>query len=338
MEKKIYILAIESSCDDTSASVLCNNKVLSNIIASQKVHEKYGGVVPELASRAHQQNIVPVVHAALNEARVKKESLDVVAFTGGPGLTGSLLVGISFAKAFALALNKPCIEVDHLDAHIFAHFIEGQHDNLPQYPFLCLTVSGGHTQIAKVNSPFNIEIIGKTIDDAAGEAFDKAAKIMGLTYPGGPVIDKLAKKGDKKKIPFPQPKIPGLNFSFSGLKTSFLYNIRDNLALNCNYIEENKANLAASIQHAIVEALIKKLIKASNKTGIKHIAVSGGVSANSELREQITKTGKEYGWSVYIPEIKYTTDNAAMIGVVAWLKYQKGLFAGLDAVPYANAL
>lgn len=335
--EKIYILAIESSCDDTSAAVLCDRKVLSNVIANQKVHEEYGGVVPELASRAHQQHIVPVIKSAMKHAGITNGMLDAIAFTRGPGLIGSLLVGVSFAKALALALRIPLVEVDHLEAHVLAHFIEGQHPAPPPFPFLCLTVSGGHTQIIRVESPFSLEIIGQTIDDAAGEAFDKAAKIMGLPYPGGPLIDKLAADGDPSLIPLAKPKIPGLDYSFSGLKTSFLYHIRDNLVTNPGYIEQNRNNLAAAMQKAIIETLMAKLIKAVKATGIRHVAIAGGVSANSSLRKTLTETGGSRGWHIYIPEFRYTTDNAAMIGVAALFKYQQGIFTGQDAVPYASS-
>ncbi len=334
---KEYILAIESSCDDTSAAVLRGREVLSNIIAGQKVHELYGGVVPELASRAHQQHIVPVVHTALSEAGITVDMVDAIAFTRGPGLMGSLLVGVSFAKGLSLALNIPMISVDHLEAHVLAHFIEGQHPEIPPFPFLCLTVSGGHTQIILVESPFSLQIIGTTIDDAAGEAFDKGAKIMGLPYPGGPVIDKLAKEGDPTRIKLSTANLPGLNYSFSGLKTSFLYHIRDHLAQNPNYITENLPHLAAALQHSIISSLMIKLEAAAKETGIHHVAIAGGVSANSALRETLVKSGAKRGWKVYIPEFKYTTDNAAMIGVAAWFKLQEQQFVGQDVTPYANA-
>ena len=336
---KKYILGIESSCDDTSAAVLENNKVLANIIAGQDVHKRYGGVVPELASRAHQQNIIPVVDAALKTAGIDKNQLSAVAFTRGPGLLGSLLVGTSFAKAFTLGLNVPLIEVDHLQAHILSHFIQNLDDNkeVPSMPFLCLTVSGGHTQITLVKDPQDMEIIGKTIDDAAGEAFDKAAKIMGLTYPGGPVIDKLAKEGDPDKFAFPKPRIKELDFSFSGLKTSFLYFVRDRLKENPNFIEQNKNDLAASIQKTIVEILMEKLAKASEKTGVKDVAIAGGVSANSLVRSRLTEEGRKRGWKVFIPDFQFTTDNAAMIAIVGYYKYLANDFAGQDAVPYARS-
>ncbi len=335
--EEAIILAIESSCDDTSAAVLCGRKVLSNIIAGQKVHEEYGGVVPELASRAHQQNIVPVVMTALKHADITPQDLDAIAFTLGPGLIGSLLVGVTFSKALALALEIPLVQVDHLEAHVLAHFIEGQHPASPPFPFLCLTVSGGHTQILRVDSPFDLHIIGNTIDDAAGEAFDKAAKIMGLPYPGGPLIDKLAIQGDPTRIKLALPRIPALDFSFSGLKTSFLYHIRDHLTENPDYIAENRNHLAAAMQHAIVKALIDKLILAAKQTGIRHIALAGGVSANSHLRKTVVDTGIEKGWTTYIPEFRYTTDNAAMIGIAGWFKYREGIFTDQLATPYASA-
>ncbi|HJN06097.1 MAG TPA: tRNA (adenosine(37)-N6)-threonylcarbamoyltransferase complex transferase subunit TsaD, partial [Bacteroidales bacterium] len=318
----IYILGIESSCDDTSASVLKDNRVLSNIIANQSIHSSYGGVVPELASRAHQQNIIPVVDAALKEANIKKNQLNAVAFTRGPGLLGSLLVGTSFTKSFALALGIPMVEVDHLRAHILAHFLDDENGSQsPSFPFLCLTVSGGHTQIVKVISPYDMVIIGNTIDDAAGEAFDKAAKIMGLPYPGGPEIDKLAKIGNANAFHFPKPRIQGLDFSFSGLKTSFLYFLRDRLKEDEDFIEKNKTDLAASIQATIIDILIDKLKKAVNATGINEIAIAGGVSANSGLRSQLKQTANTVGWKVYIPDLKFTTDNAAMIAIAGYFKY-----------------
>ena len=336
---KTYILSIESSCDDTSAAILEDNKILANIIANQDVHKRYGGVVPELASRAHQQNIIPVVDTALKTAGIDKKQLSAVAFTRGPGLLGSLLVGTSFAKAFALGLNIPLIEVDHLQAHILAHFIQERDESkaMPSLPFLCLTVSGGHTQITLVRDYLDMEIIGKTIDDAAGEAFDKAAKIMGLPYPGGPVIDKLAKDGNPDRFKFPKPKIKGLGFSFSGLKTSFLYFLRDNLKTNPDFIEQNKADLAASIQKTIVEILIEKMVKAVEQSGVKDVGIAGGVSANSEVRKRLTEEGKKRGWNVFIPDFQFTTDNAAMIGIVGYFKYLKGEFAGQSVVPYARS-
>ena len=335
---KTYILGIESSCDDTSAAVLEDNKILANIIANQDVHRKYGGVVPELASRAHQQNIIPVVDTALITSGIDKSRLSAIAFTRGPGLLGSLLVGTSFAKSFALGLNIPLVEVDHLQAHIFAHFIQNKNENrkVPSLPFLCLTISGGHTQIVLVRDFLDMEIIGKTIDDAAGEAFDKAAKILGLPYPGGPVIDKLAKDGDPNKFIFPKPRIQNLDFSFSGLKTSFLYFVRDRLKENSDFIEQNKADLSASIQKTIVDILMDKIIAASKKTGIKEIAIAGGVSANSLMRKRLIETGAELGWNVFIPDFEYTTDNAAMIAIVGYFKYLKNDFAGQGVVPYAR--
>ena len=333
-----YILGIESSCDDTSAAVMHDTTMLSNITANQSVHEKYGGVVPELASRAHQQNIIPVIHQALETAGIKKEQLDAVAFTRGPGLLGSLLVGTSFSKAFALGLGIPLIEVNHMQAHILAHFIRmpGEENRLPQFPFLCLTVSGGHTQIVLVRDYFDMEIVGETIDDAAGEAFDKAAKIMGLPYPGGPVIDKLAQQGNPDRFTFPEPKVPGLQYSFSGLKTSFLYFLRDNLKKDPDFIEKNKADLSASIQKTIISTLMKNLQKAAKKYNTHEVAIAGGVSANSELRRVIEAAREKFGWNTYIPQFQFTTDNAAMIAVTGYFKYLTKEFIGLDAAPYAR--
>jgi N6-L-threonylcarbamoyladenine synthase len=328
-----YILAIESSCDETAAAILHNGNILANIIAGQTVHEKYGGVVPELASRAHQQNIVPVVDVALKEAGINKEQLTAIAFTRGPGLLGSLLVGVTFAKSLALALNIPLIEVNHMDAHVLAHFID---DPKPDFPFLCLTVSGGHTQILKVNSPLHMEILGQTQDDAAGEAFDKAAKILGLPYPGGPLIDKYAKEGNPLRFKFPEGKVGELDFSFSGFKTSVLYFVRDNVATNPHFIEENLADICASVQYTIVSVLIKKLSIAAQKTGITHVAISGGVSANSGLRSALQQEGEKNGWSTYIPKFEYCTDNAAMIAIAGYFKYQKGEFVGQDVVPFTR--
>ncbi len=334
----IYILGIESSCDDTSAAVLKDRRILSNVIANQDIHKSYGGVVPELASRAHQQNIIPVVEVALRKAKIQKNQLDAIAFTRGPGLLGSLLVGTSFAKAFAMGLNIPIIEVNHLKAHILAHFVEVTPDNPhPAFPFLCLTVSGGHTQIVKVNSPSDMEILGKTIDDAAGEAFDKAAKIMGLPYPGGPEIDKLAKSGNPKAYPFPEPKIKGLNYSFSGLKTAFLYFLRDQLKLDDAFIEKNKADIAASIQDTIIRVLLSKLRRASRETGITEVAIAGGVSANSELRKQLLTMAEKERWEVFVPDFQFTTDNAAMIAITGYFKYLNKEFASQDIVPYAKS-
>lgn len=333
-----FILGIESSCDDTSAAVLENEFIRSNIIANQHVHQSYGGVVPELASRAHQQNIIPVVEVALKEANITKKHLSAVAFTRGPGLLGSLLVGTSFAKSFAIGLGIPIIEVDHLRAHILSHFIlDDTKLDQPAFPFLCLTVSGGHTQIVKVESPSAMSIIGSTIDDAAGEAFDKAAKIMGLPYPGGPEIDKLARSGNPLAFSFPEPKIQGLNFSFSGLKTAFLYFLRDNLKENENFIEDKKADLAASIQHTIIRILLSKLKRASKETGIREIAIAGGVSANSSLRKTLLETAQKLNWKTHIPKIQYSTDNAAMIAIAGYFKYLDEEFASQDLTPYSKS-
>lgn len=335
-----YILGIESSCDDTSAAVLQDDTILANVIANQDVHMKFGGVVPELASRSHQQNIIPVIHRALHDANISKKQLSAIAFTRGPGLMGSLLVGTSFAKAFAMGLNIPLIEVDHMQAHILAHFVQlkEQRKPVPKFPFLCLTVSGGHTQIVKVEDYFKMTLLGETIDDAAGEAFDKTAKIMGLDYPGGPLIDKLAKQGNPKAFKFPMPQIKDLDYSFSGIKTSFLYFLRDNLKLNEHFIEENKADLAASMQYTIVEILMKKLVKAAKQEGIKEIAIAGGVSANSGLRNAIKNGEKKYGWTTFVPDFQFTTDNAAMIAITGLFKYQKGLFADQNTTPYTRSI
>ncbi len=337
---KTYILGIESSCDDTSAAVLENSKILANIIANQEVHKKYGGVVPELASRAHQQHIIPVVDAAIKKAGIDKKQLSAIAFTRGPGLLGSLLVGTSFSKSFALSLGIPLIEVDHMHAHILAHFIQmGELDKLmPGFPFLCLTVSGGHTQIVQVDSYREMTIIGRTIDDAAGEAFDKAAKIMGLPYPGGPEIDKLAKEGDPNKFSFPKSRMPEFDYSFSGLKTSFLYFIRDELKKNPDFIQQNTNDLCASIQKVIIDTLMDKLLLAAKKTGIKEIAIAGGVSANTEMRNKLIERGKDNHWNVFIPEFQFTTDNAAMIAIAGYYKYLNNEFADQQVVPYARNL
>lgn len=332
------ILGIESSCDDTSAAILQGRRILSNVIANQEVHTKYGGVVPELASRAHQQNIIPVIQNAIKESGIRKKDISAIAFTRGPGLLGSLLVGTSFTKGFSLGMDIPMLEVDHLQAHILAHFIDMEGQDVPDFPFLCLTVSGGHSQIVKVNDYFDMEIIGKTIDDAAGEAFDKTAKILGLTYPGGPLIDRLAKKGDSMAFDFPKPKIQGLNYSFSGIKTSFLYFVRDNLKQNPNFIQENQADLAASMQRVIIEILMGKLKRASKETGIKQIALAGGVSANSGLRQALLDGQADYGWKAFIPPFQFTTDNAAMIAIAGYYKLLKKEFIGLDFAPYARAL
>jgi len=332
-----YILGIESSCDDTSAAVLKNNKILANVIANQEVHKLYGGVVPELASRAHQQNIIPVIHRALDVAKISKNQLNAVAFTNGPGLLGSLLVGASFAKSFSMALNIPLIEVNHMHAHILAHFIEDeQQPEKPEFPFLCLTVSGGHTQIMLIKDYFDMKVIGQTIDDASGEAFDKAAKIMGLPYPGGPLIDKLAREGNPEAIKFPHPNIPDLDFSFSGLKTSILYFLRDRLKENPDYIEQNKTDLCASIQHTIVEILMHKLRKAAKETGINHVAIAGGVSANSGLRQAMLDEKEKSGWKVYIPKFEYSTDNAAMIAITGYFKYINEDFASQKLTPFTR--
>lgn len=332
-----YLLAIESSCDDTSAAVLDDRLLLSNMIASQKVHELYGGVVPELASRAHMQNIVPVVHTALMEAGISKNQLDVVAFTRGPGLMGSLLVGVSFAKTLALALDIPLVEVNHLQAHVLSHFIKTKdYDHAPRFPFLCLLVSGGHTQILRVDGPFAFQILGGTIDDAAGECMDKAAKIMGLPYPGGPVIDRLAKEGDEDRFKIAKPHMPGLDYSFSGLKTSFLYLIRDQLKKDPGFVERNVNDLCASVQKTVVESLMEKLIAAAKQTGIRQVAIAGGVSANSLLRKKMQECAERYGWEAFIPPFSFTTDNAAMVGMAGHFKWKQGLFCSLDAVPYAR--
>lgn len=326
----INILAIESSCDETSAAVVQNGKVLNNIIATQSVHEKYGGVVPELASRAHQQHIVPVVEQALSAANISKKDLKAVAFTQGPGLLGALLVGSSFAKSLASALQIPLIGVNHMQAHILAHFIE---DPKPNFPFLCLTVSGGHTQIVKVNDYLDMEILGETKDDAVGEAFDKIAKIIGLPYPGGPMIDKHAKKGNHEAFQFPETEMPGFNYSFSGIKTAVLYFLQNNSQKDSNFVSDNLDDICASVQHRLIMTLLQKLKKASKHTGIKEIAIAGGVSANSYLRKMLAATGEELNWSTYIPKFEYCTDNAGMIAMTAHFKYQKEEFLGMDAAP-----
>lgn len=337
-EKSVVILGIESSCDDTSASVIRNEYILSNIIANQEVHKVYGGVIPELASRAHQQSIIPVVDRALSVAGVTKDEVDVVAFTRGPGLLGSLLVGTSFAKGFSLALGIPMVEVNHLQGHILAHFLreEGKETKHPSFPFICLLVSGGNSQLVLVKDYLEMEIVGQTLDDAAGEAFDKCAKVMGLPYPGGPLIDKLAKEGNPMAFKFNKPSIAGYNYSFSGLKTSFLYFLRDAMALNPNFIEENKADLCASLQATIIDILMDKLIKLAKEYKIKEIAVAGGVSANSGLRQRMLDEGAKRGWNVYIPEFRYTTDNAAMIAIAGYYGYLSGSRAGLDVAPLAR--
>ncbi|MFD1553942.1 tRNA (adenosine(37)-N6)-threonylcarbamoyltransferase complex transferase subunit TsaD [Putridiphycobacter roseus] len=330
------ILGIESSCDDTSASVLINGKIISNIVANQAVHESFGGVVPELASRAHQQNIVPVVAAALKEANVSKEELSAIAFTRGPGLLGSLIVGTSFSKSLALALDIPLIEVNHMQGHILAHFIQNDSNRYPQFPFICLTVSGGHTQIVLVKDYFEMEILGETIDDAAGEAFDKAAKIMGLPYPGGPLIDQFAKNGNPKAYPFPIANLEGYNFSFSGLKTSLLYFLKKELVKDPEFITKNKADICASYQHTIIKTLFKNLLKATRANNITNIAIAGGVSANSLLRSELERIGKQEHWETFIPNFEYCTDNAGMIAIAGYYKYLKKEFVGQDITPNAR--
>ena len=334
----IYILAIESSCDDTSAAVLRDGVLLSNVTASQAVHEAYGGVVPELASRAHQQNVVPVVDQALKKAGVAKEQLSAVAFTRGPGLMGSLLVGVSFAKGFARALGIPLIDVNHLQGHVMAHFIKESDDDMsaPPLPFLCLLVSGGNSQIVKVNAYNDMEVLGQTIDDAAGEAIDKCSKVMGLGYPGGPIIDRLARQGNPQAFKFAEPQIPDLNYSFSGLKTSFLYSLRNWTAEDPDFVEKNKADIAASLEWTIVDILMKKLRKAVKQAGIKHVAVAGGVSANNGLRNAFHDHAKRFGWTIYIPKFSYTTDNAAMIGIVGHYKYLDKQFCDISIPAFAK--
>ena len=334
----IYILAIESSCDDTSAAVLRDGVLLSNVTASQAVHEAYGGVVPELASRAHQQNVVPVVDQALKKAGVAKEQLSAVAFTRGPGLMGSLLVGVSFAKGFARALGIPLIDVNHLQGHVMAHFIKESDDDMaaPPLPFLCLLVSGGNSPIVKVNAYNDMEVLGQTIDDAAGEAIDKCSKVMGLGYPGGPIIDRLARQGNPQAFKFAEPQIPDLNYSFSGLKTSFLYSLRNWTAEDPDFVEKNKADIAASLEWTIVDILMKKLRKAVKQTGIKHVAVAGGVSANNGLRNAFHDHAKRFGWTIYIPKFSYTTDNAAMIGIVGHYKYLDKQFCDISIPAFAK--
>ncbi len=334
--KDILILAIESSCDETSAAVLKNGKILSNIIAGQKVHEQYGGVIPELASRAHQQNIVPVVDVALNKAGVQPRQLSAVAFTEGPGLLGSLLVGTSFAKSMALALDIPLIGVHHMKAHLLAHFIDDATGKIPEFPFIGLTVSGGHTQIVLVKNHFDMEVLGETLDDAVGEAFDKTAKLLGLPYPGGPHIDRLAQEGNPHAFKFPKPKTEGLTFSFSGLKTSVLYFLQKKLKENPDFIRQNLADIAASFQHTVIEMLTDKLREAVRQTGIKRIAIGGGVSANKGLKKALENLAETEGWEVFIPKFEYTTDNAAMIAITAYYKYLKGEFSPLTTVPKAR--
>ncbi len=336
---KNIILGIESSCDDTSAAIVCDGVLLSNVIANQEVHKIYGGVVPELASRSHQQNIIPVIDFAIKSAKIEKQNISAVAFTRGPGLLGSLLVGTSFAKGFALSLNIPLIEVNHLQGHVFSHFIvnsEEEKSLLPAFPFLCLLVSGGHTQIILVKDFFEMEIIGQTIDDAAGEAFDKCAKVIGLPYPGGPHIDKLSQNGNKNAFAFTKPKIPELNYSFSGLKTAFLYFLRDKMAENENFISENKTDLCASLQKSIVDILLDKLVKAVKITGIQRIAVAGGVAANSGLRNTLTEMSQKKHWKLFLPPIKFTTDNAAMIAIAGFYKFLRKDFTSHSVAPIAR--
>lgn len=334
----VTILAIESSCDDTSVAVIRDGYVLSNLIANQDIHMSYGGVVPELASRAHQANIVPVTHLAMIKAGIKAKEISAVAFTRGPGLLGSLLVGTSFAKGFALAQNIPLIEVNHLHAHVMAHFIldNNNKNRIPSFPFLCLLVSGGHTRIIIMKNFLEMEVIGNTIDDAAGEAFDKCGKLMGFPYPAGPLIDKIARNGDKNAFTFSKPSVKGLDFSFSGLKTSFLYFLRDRLKDDTDFIENNKANLCASLQNVIVNILISKLVKASIQTGISEIGIAGGVSANSGLRDGMKHEAEKRNWNLFIPEFRYTTDNAAMIGITGYYKYLRGEFTSHDVIPLAR--
>jgi len=329
----ISILAIESSCDETSASIIVNGKVLNNIVATQSVHEKYGGVVPELASRAHQENLIPVVHEALSTAGISKKELSAIAVTRGPGLMGSLLVGVSFAKAFAKALDIPLIDVNHMQAHVLAHFIE---EPRPSFPFICLTVSGGHTQLVLVKDHLTMEVIGETQDDAVGEAFDKTAKLLGLPYPGGPLLDRYAKEGNPKAFTFPVTRMPGLNYSFSGIKTAVLYFLRDRLAEQPNFITDNLADLCASIQYTLVEMLLIKLKEAMKQTGVTEVAIAGGVSANSGLRAALSALALRKGWTLYVPEFEYCTDNAAMIAMAAHFKYLRGEFVGYDIAPLAK--
>ena len=337
-EKDIYILGIESSCDDTSAAVLRNEVLLSNVTSSQAVHQSYGGVVPELASRAHPQNIVPVVDQALKKAGIEKEQLSAVAFTRGPGLMGSLLVGVSFAKGFARALGIPLVDVNHLQGHVLAHFIQepDMQNAIPPFPFLCLLVSGGNSQIVKVNAYNDIEVLGQTIDDAAGEAIDKCSKVMGLGYPGGPIIDKLARQGNPAAFKFAEPHIPGLDYSFSGLKTSFLYSLQKWVKDDPNFIENHKEDLAASLEFTIVDILMKKLRLAVKQTGITHVAVAGGVSANSGLRNAFHEAAEKEGWTIYIPKFSYTTDNAAMIGITGYFKYLDKVFCSIDKPAFSK--
>jgi putative glycoprotease GCP len=336
----ITILGIESSCDDTSSSVIRDGVLLSNVIASQAVHEAYGGVVPELASRAHQQNIIPVVSEAIKRAGIERSELDAIAFTRGPGLMGSLLVGTSFAKGLSMSLNIPMVEVNHLQAHVLAHFIKDTPDDTdqPDFPFLCLLVSGGNSQIIKVNAYNDMEVIGQTIDDAAGEAFDKCAKVMGLGYPGGPIVNRLANEGNPEAFVFSKPHIPDYNYSFSGLKTSFLYTLRDRLAEDADFIEKNKADLCASLQATVVDILMDKLRKAAEDLNIKEVAVAGGVSANTGLRDAFHDHAKRFGWKIHIPKFAYTTDNAAMVAITGYYKYKDKEFCAMDAAPFSRVV
>ncbi len=334
--KSIYILGIESSCDDTSAAVICNGKILSNVVANQEIRAKYGGVVPELASRAHQQNIVPVIQQAIQQANIDKKDLNAIAFTRGPGLMGSLLVGTSFAKSLSLALDIPLIPVNHMQGHVLAHFIEEENQQKPPFPFLCLTISGGHTQIVKITNYFTMEVIGETLDDAVGEAYDKSAKILGLPYPGGPLVDKYAKLGNPKAFKFTKPKVDGLNFSFSGLKTAILYFIQKQVKENPNFIEENLIDICASIQFTIVEILFDKMKMAVKQTGINHIAIAGGVSANSEIRKVLKSFETTLGWTTYIPKFEYTTDNAGMIAIVGYLKFLEDDYSSASTLATAR--
>lgn len=333
---KTYTLAIESSCDDTSAAILCNTQVLSNVVTTQHIHKQYGGVVPELASRAHEQNIVPVVHQALAQANIDKKQLSAIAFTRGPGLMGALLVGTSFAKSMALALQLPLVEVNHMEAHILAHFIADASPEPPAFPFLALTISGGHTQIVQVKDYFAMQVLGETLDDAVGEAFDKSAKLMGLPYPGGPLIDRYAQQGNPTAFTFPKPKVGGLNFSFSGLKTSILYFIQRETKNNPNFVVQHRNDLCAAIQHTIVEILMEKLQQAVAATGIRRIAIGGGVAANSGIRARLTAAEQQWGWATYLPKLEYCTDNAAMVGLVGYLKYQRGKFANQGVAAQAR--
>jgi len=328
--KKTYILGIESSCDDTAAAVISDSVILSNVVASQSIHELYGGVVPELASREHQKLILPVVEKVINEAGISINDLSAVAFTNGPGLVGSLMVGTSFAKSMSLALDIPLIAVNHMQAHILAHFIHDPDNDNPDFPFLALTISGGHTQIVKVNSPFDMQVLGETLDDAAGEAFDKSGKVIGLKYPAGPQIDKLSKAGNPDKYNFTKPKVDGLNFSFSGLKTNFLNFINKETRIDKNFIKNNLNDICASFQKVIVEILMDKLVMASKQTGIKTIVICGGVSANSEVRDKLKQNSEKYGWRIHIPKISYTTDNAAMIAITGQLKFESEVFSNLE--------